>query len=105
VQIVFSYLQTQRLKKIDVSQCKNLTERGVRVFLNMVNVQIEGFKCAHNLLSSTDYSLEPLRYAKFLKVFNISFCNNLSSNVLQYLLDAGATLEEFYLASFKLDLN
>lgn len=40
---------TSRLKRIDVSQCKNLTERGVRTFLDQVGHQLESFKCAHNV--------------------------------------------------------
>jgi hypothetical protein len=60
---------------------------------------IEGFKCAHNLQSATDYSLEPLKDAKKLKALNVSFCNNLSNNILLYLLESDCRLEELQIAS------
>jgi hypothetical protein len=37
------------LKRIDVSQCEKLTEKGIRKFLELKKDIIESFKCAHNV--------------------------------------------------------
>ena len=87
------------LKRVDISSCKCLTERGIRIFLELKNENLEGFKCAHNSSSVTDYSLEPIKDSKKLKIINFSFCNNLTSNILKYLVESECKLEELSMAS------
>ncbi|CAK85793.1 unnamed protein product (macronuclear) [Paramecium tetraurelia] len=89
----------RNLKVIDVSSCPKLTETGIRNFLDYTSKYLQGFKCASNLQSITDYSLEPLQNAPFLSIVNISFCNNLTSNFTKYLLQSGCRLKELQIAT------
>jgi hypothetical protein len=48
------------LNSIDISKCKNLTEKGIRTFLEVKGPKIIKFKSAHNSNSVTDESIESI---------------------------------------------
>ncbi|KAM3131451.1 hypothetical protein pb186bvf_016381 [Paramecium bursaria] len=89
----------KHLKILDISNCSKLTERGIRNFIESMKGQMQGIKCAHNAQSATDYSLEPLHQVKQLKVLDISFCNLLTNQIIQSLIESGCRLEQLHMAT------
>jgi F-box and leucine-rich repeat protein 2/20 len=53
-------ISCEYLNSIDISKCKNLTEKGIRTFLEVKGPKIIKFKSAHNSNSVTDESIESI---------------------------------------------
>lgn len=54
------------MNSIDISKCKHLTEKGIRIFLEVKGPKLIKFKCAHNSNSVTDESIESIQLSHHL---------------------------------------
>ncbi|EGR27769.1 hypothetical protein IMG5_189420 [Ichthyophthirius multifiliis] len=90
----------EKLQSIDVSNCKKLTQNGIKKFLSHKNKIIKFF-AAHNDESVNDISLEPLKNAKKLEKLNISFNFQISNQTIDYLIQAGQKFKELLLSNLE----
>jgi hypothetical protein len=86
------------LKKMDISYCPNITEKGVTYFLNKL-YEIEYFWAAGNAESITNASLDGLKDCNKLVSLNIEFCNKVTDEALEKLGDAAPPLKEIFFSA------
>lgn len=90
-------LTLAHLKSIDISNCQELTEKGVIGFFTNCP-ELHKFWAANCNKSVTDESLVRFTQSTELVSFNIEFCNQVSETSLQVITAACPPLKELYIS-------